>query len=406
VLLGGVVGDGLDVSLDVFHPLARAVLSVAVDLCLSGASLLAELGLSGLSALLVDASGSLTGESGTGLDDVEGLGVVEGVVFLGVVAVDVPLGGSDGRLDLVGVDHAADVGVGDLVVGEGPALLLGARLGVGAEDVVELLEGAFSPDDESTDVASGGELEEVESADVSYLNSGDVPEGLQEGDIGSAVDDQRSTSASVSSVSELALSGADLDGVDDLLDISPGADVLEESDGFLSPFNLLGGVGDDEGEFGDGVNSMSAGLDEGEDGGGSEGGGDGVSFLLDVASSVPSSPNSDGGEHASLAAHVSEGTLSVSGGSGAGDSGNTGDSATGSPGLSGVFHTSMVLHGVTLSSVFADVGVHEVHDIGSDADAEDSGEHNFAAGLFDHIFASIALMVVHMDHLSVNHGEK
>ena len=68
---------------------------------------------------------------------------------------------------------------------------------------------------------------------------------------------------------------------------------------------------------------MSSGLDEGEDGGSGDGGGDGVSLLLEVASSVPSSPDADGCEHSSLAAHVTEGTLSVSAGSTASNSGNT-----------------------------------------------------------------------------------
>jgi hypothetical protein len=44
-----------------------------------------------------------------------------------------------------------------------------------------------------------------------------------------------------------------------------------------------------------------------------------------------------------------------------------------------VLHACIVLDGMTLSSVFAHVGVDKVDDIGSDADAEDSGEDNFAA---------------------------
>lgn len=150
-------------------------------------------------------------------------------------------------------------------MGEGVSLLLGGRLALGSEDSVELLEGAFSPDDESSNVASRGELEEIESADVGDFNSGDVSEGLDEGDVGSTVDDEGTAAGSVSSVSELSLSGSDLDGVDDLLDISPGSGISEEPHGFLGALNLLGGVADNEGEFWDVVDSVTSGLDEGED---------------------------------------------------------------------------------------------------------------------------------------------
>lgn len=61
---------------------------------------------------------------------------------------------------------------------------------------------------------------------------------------------------------------------------------------------------------------MASSLNKRENSGGGKGGGSGVSFLFDVASSVPSSPDSDGSEHSSFSTHVSEGTLTVSGSSG------------------------------------------------------------------------------------------
>lgn len=115
-------------------------------------------------------------------------------------------------------------------------------------------------------MASWGELEKVESADVCDFNSWHVSECLDEGNIGSAVDNQRSSSGSVSSVSELSLSGSDLDSVNHLLDISPSSSLSEESDGLLGPLNLLDGITDDERKFGDIINSVSSCLDEREDG--------------------------------------------------------------------------------------------------------------------------------------------
>lgn len=44
-----------------------------------------------------------------------------------------------------------------------------------------------------------------------------------------------------------------------------------------------------------------------------------------------------------------------------------------------MLHTGEEVDGVTLSSVFADVGVDEVDNIGPDSDAEDGGEDDFAA---------------------------
>lgn len=101
---------------------------------------------------------------------------------------------------------------------------------------------------------------------MSDLNTGDVSESLDQGHIGTAVDDQRSSSASVSSSSGLSASSSNSGGVNDFLNISPSSDVLQESDGFLGSFDLLSSVRDNQGEFGDGVNSVSSGLDKREDG--------------------------------------------------------------------------------------------------------------------------------------------
>lgn len=60
---------------------------------------------------------------------------------------------------------------------------------------------------------------------------------------------------------------------------------------------------------------MSSGLNEGNDGRGSDGSGNGVSLLSHVDSSVPSSPHLDRGEHSTLSALITEGTLARSVGS-------------------------------------------------------------------------------------------
>lgn len=121
---------------------------------------------------------------------------------------------------------------------------------------------------------------------------------------------------------------------------------------------------------------------------------------------MPSPPDSNGGEHSTLSAHVTEGTLAVSAGSGSTNSGNTGDSSTSSPRLSGVLHTSLEVDSVTLSSVLGNVGVDKVDDIRPDASAEDSGEDDVASSALNGGFSLSLVGVVDVDYLSVDHGKK
>lgn len=71
-----------------------------------------------------------------------------------------------------------------------------------------------------------------------------------------------------------------------------------------------------------------------------------------------------------------------------------------------MLHACEEVDGVSLSSVFGDVGVDEVHDIGSDSDAEDSGENDIASGSLNDVFAGGFVGVVDMHNLSVDHGDK
>ena len=97
---------------------------------------------------------------------------------MSVVELGVLLLGSDDGLDFVGVDESGQVGVLEEGSLEDVSLLADSGGGQGAENVVESLEGGFGPDDESAEVASGGELEEVESVDVADFDSGNVAGGL------------------------------------------------------------------------------------------------------------------------------------------------------------------------------------------------------------------------------------
>ncbi len=76
---------------------------------------------------------------------------------------------------------------------------------------------------------------------------------------------------------------------------------------------------------------MTSGENERSHGGGSNSGGNGVSLLVQVDLSVPSSVGLEGSEHSTLAALVTEGTLAGSGGTRATNTGDTCDGTTGSP---------------------------------------------------------------------------
>lgn len=103
-----------------------------------------------------------------------------------------------------------------------------------------------------------------------------------------------------------------------------------------------------------------------------------MSLLGKVNLSVPSTPCSERGEHATLAAHVTEGSLSISACSRAGNSWDSGYGSTGTPGFGRVLLTSLSPHTMSLSAVLGHAGVHELNDIVSDGSSEDCGHGHVA----------------------------
>jgi hypothetical protein len=89
--------------------------------------------------------------------------VDERVLALGEGTLDYGLaGGTNDRLDLVRVDETGQIRVGDDGVGEAVVFLKLGRGGGCSVQLIELLECVFGPDDESANMATRGELEEVE----------------------------------------------------------------------------------------------------------------------------------------------------------------------------------------------------------------------------------------------------
>lgn len=230
-----------------------------------------RLGLATLDLLL--AKLLLLESRGVGVEAQQDLLVLERVLLLHVAALrpGLALGRTQDALDFGGVDQTGEVGLGNDVGRQEEVLLQGRRLGGGAVDLVEGLEGGGRPDDEPAEVTTRGELQQVQGVDGGGLNTGDVAETLNEllaVDLG-VVDNEGSAALAVAAATELALTGAELLGALDLLQIGAGTDGLQqtESGGGLGGGSALEGGGvDDERNLRDGRDLVTTGEQEGGDG--------------------------------------------------------------------------------------------------------------------------------------------
>lgn len=334
---------------------------------LVGGVLLLGVGLLVGSSLLDGLDLSLVSNSSVRIELVHSSLVGKRVDLLAVV--DVLLGGSDDGLDLHGVDDTSNITAGHDALRHG-VVLLGALATV---EGIEVLESLLGPDEEATDVTTRAEGEDVELVDLAEADTGDVAEGLDDVVL-VLVDDHGSETADVLTAASLTGTTADLSGADDSLDILVGTDLLEESDSVLGLDDGVDVVVDDKRDFVDLLDSVTAGHDEGGDGGGGEAGDESVSALVQVDVSVPSSPDLGRSEHTALTTHVGEGTLAGAVGTTSRDTRDTSDGSAGTPGLSGVLHTSTGEDGVGLSVVLGDIGVDEVDNIGTNGGGENFGK--------------------------------
>lgn len=206
--------------------------------------------------------------------------VLERVLLLhtGTLGLGLALGGVEDALDFGAVDETGKVGLGDNVAGEEEVLLEGGGLGGGTVDLVEGLEAGGGPDNESAEVTTRGQLQQVQGVDGRGLDTDDVAETLDQLlaiNLG-VVDDERTATLAVAAASQLALAGAQLLGALDLLDIGTSTNSLQETEsggGLGKGSGLEGGGVDDKRNLGDGHDLVAAGEEEGGDGGRSQSGG-------------------------------------------------------------------------------------------------------------------------------------
>jgi hypothetical protein len=355
-------------------------------LVLAHSSLFANGGLSGLLVLFVGHAGGLTGGFGVGVQFVHVGLVGEGVLLLLVVSNEVGLHGVDHALDFIGIDEAGHVGVVQDGLQHVVAFLEGSGLSGGTEDAVESLDGGLGVNHESAELSTGGQSLQGETVDVDDFNTGHVAEGLDQTDVFVGVDDQRSLLLLVTLVSELAFASTDGLGVNDLLDVFISSELLEEGNGLRSLLDGFKTVFDNQGEFGHVADAVTAGLDEGSQGGGGQSHGDSVSSLLEVDLSVPSAVGLEGEGHATSTDHVTEGSLARAGSSGAGNTGNSGDGTSGTPRGSRVAHTGLGINSVGLTGVLGQVSVNELDDVQADGALEHTGQDNLLVSHLGGIF--------------------
>lgn len=235
--------------------------------------------------------------------------VLEGTLVLSERTLGLGLASSaDHGLDLVRVDQTGDIRVGDLGDGQVVVALEGGGLVVGTEHLVEESESTLSPDDETSEVTSRGELEKVERANVGGLDTGNVAESLND-TVVLGVDDEGSTALTVLASTSLTLAGTDLLRGDDLGDVGVGVETLESGNGGLGLLDRLNRVGDDERNLRNTIDAVTTGHHERRKGGGGNGGHSSETLLVEVDLDVPLAPDLGRGEHASTTAHVTEGGL-------------------------------------------------------------------------------------------------
>ena len=222
--------------------------------------------------------------------------------------------------------------------------------GLGGVNLLQSTESTLGPDDEPSNVTTGGQLQEVQGGDGAGLDTGNVPQGLHD-TLVVLVDNKGTPSLPVPPVPHLSLSSSDLPGVGNLDNIGVGLEGLQELDGLLGLLQRLGRVSNDEGNLLDLLDTVTTGEDQRGKGRGGQGRSNGVSALVLVDLDVPLPKGLGGGEHPSSSAHVSESSLSGPGSTRSSNTGDTGDGTTSTPRLGGVLVTSVLSNGVSLTTV-------------------------------------------------------
>jgi len=243
------------------------------------------------------------------VESVHGGSVGEWVDLLGVGNIG-GLGVSELSLNLIGVDNSSKISAGHEWSVDGVTGLFDGVSEVGTVESVESSESILGEDGKSTDVTTWGELKDVKSINVARVNTWEVSGSLSELGVVITVDNEWTLSEGESGVSVFTLTVSQSLGRSNSVKIIGDTEVLKGGEEGLGVWNVEGV--NDEWEFWNILDLVTSGLNKRSNGGGGESGGNSMSSLSDVASSVPVSPDLKWSEHSSLSAHVTEGSLARS----------------------------------------------------------------------------------------------
>jgi len=192
--------------LETFGKTLESLRSNSLLLASNLASLLLESSLSGLGCLDGGLLGSGSEVLGSWVDFLHLDSVLEWVLLSLVGEVDSGSLISELGLNLIGVNDSGEVSNRHHVSSELESRLLDGSLSVGTEDLIELLEGILGEDNESSEVTTWSELEEVQSGDVASVNTWEVSGSSLDDWVLIGVDNEWSLAESESGGSHLSLS--------------------------------------------------------------------------------------------------------------------------------------------------------------------------------------------------------
>jgi len=285
---------------------------------------------------------------------------------------------SQSRLDLLTIQHLGEIGVGHNRLRQVVIRLQGGRCGPGSVERIQLGQRALRPDAEPSHVATGSQREQVQLLDVEERDTWDISEGSANSVIG-AVNDARSRPHDSAPVSHLSLAGAESLAFVHLFDVAPSLQLSHQRHGFLGLLVRFHLIFYDHGNFGNFLDFVTLGHNEGGNAGGRDCRAHGEALLIGVEPVMPPAPGLGRGEHATASAHVAVSGLARTVGPAASDARNSSDGTARAPGSGRCLMTGFAAHTIWLASVLHHFIVYEADDVGPDGSFEDCRKMNLLA---------------------------